>query len=283
MNEDVVARCRAGDISPQIALAQMVLFGDTPDPERLAEVARDEPAGSPLASLAELAHRHRDRLPELAEVVADGLDPHGPDMVAATAALFDRLARKAPEAAVAFYSLGDPGLLDEATQELVGVIRRWSPVEGANVLDFGCGIGRVALALAPLAASVIGLDVSAAMIEQARARGSGAANVRFEVSNGRDLSPLADASIDVMVAADSFPFLVRAGREVLDRQMSEAARVIRPGGELLVFNWSYRWDPAADQAEVRDMAARHGFVVAAAGEKPFTIWDATGFRLTRQA
>lgn len=281
MNEDVLARCRAGEISPQIALAQLLLYGGRPDPAELAARAAAEPAGSPLHALAALAERHRDRLPALAQVVADGLDADGPDVIAATATLFDRLAHEAPEAAVAFYSLGDPALLAEATDELAGVIRAWARVEGADVLDFGCGIGRVAFALAPVAKSVLAMDVSAAMVEQARARDPGT-GVRFAVGNGRDLALVDDRSIDVMVAADSFPFLVRAGADVLDHYLAEASRVIRPGGDLLVFNWSYRGDPAGDVAEAQALADRHGFALTRAGERPFTIWDGTGFQLTRQ-
>lgn len=75
---------------------------------------------------------------------------------------------------------------------------------------------------------------------------------------------------------DSFPYLVRAG--VLDAQLSEIARMLRPGGDLLVFNWSYRGDEAADAAEAAGAA---GFTCLRSGERPFSIWDASGFHLRR--
>ena len=56
-------------------------------------------------------------------------------------------------------------------------------------------------------------------------------------------------------------------------------RALRPGGDLLVFNWSYRGDPARDEAEAR---ATPGFDVLRAGERPFRIWDGVGFHLRRR-
>ena len=271
---EVFDAVRAGAISPAIALARLALSGDAPDPERLAAMAEADPALQPLA---ELAAGRGERLAKLASLARGGMDPDGPDMVAATAALFDRLAGEAPEAGVAFYSLGDPQLLDAATAELVGVVRDWVPVEGRRVLDLGCGIGRVAIALAPRAAEVVGIDVSPAMVAEAARRGGGVA--RFAVANGRDLREWPDARFDLVLAADSFPYLVRAG--ILETQLAEIARVLAPGGELVVFNWSYRGDAQADVDEAARLAAAYGFELVRAGERPFTIWDAAGFHLRK--
>lgn len=275
MTEEVLRACAAGDISPQIAVARLVLSGALVDPEALAARAAGEPAGSPLREVAELAAAHAPRLAKLGRIAAGGLDPEGPDLLAATAALFDRLAGEEPEAAVAFYSLGDPALLAAATAELVAVVRDWAPVEGRAVLDFGSGIGRAAIALAPYAGRVVGVDISAGMVEQARARAAGMANVSFDVSDGGAL-PFPDAGFDLVLAVDSFPYLVRAG--VVGAQLAEMARVLRPGGDLLVFNWSYRGD---DVADAREAAGAEGFAVVRSGERPFAIWDGTGYHLRR--
>lgn len=269
---DALALCAAGAISPQVALARLVLTGEPIDPDAIATGAAE---GSPLREVARLAREHHRKLDRLRRLAVSGMGPEGEDLVAATAALFDRLAAEEPEAAVAFYSLGDPGLLAAATAELVEVVRRWTPVENARVLDFGCGIGRVAIALAPHAAEVTGVDVSAGMVKEARRRTSGHANLFFAATDGRAL-PFADASFDLAVAADSFPYLVRAG--VLEAQLAELARVLRPGGDLLVFNWSYRGDEGADS---REGAGAVGFTCLRSGERPFAIWDASGFQLRR--
>lgn len=280
MNGGLVEAVRKGAVSPQIALARLVLAGALPAQDELDALAAVEPAGSPVVALADLARPRRARLAALGAVAARGLDPDGPDLLAATAALFDRLAAEEPEAAVAFYSLGDPALLDAATAELLAVIRAWVPVAGADVLDLGCGIGRVAIPLAREAGSVVGLDLSAAMVAQAQARAGSLANARFAVG-GRDLAGIVDASLDLVLAIDSFPYVVRAGAAVLDGLVAEIARVLRPGGRLVVFNWSYRGDAAADRVEAERVGGGHGLALERAGDTPFGIWDATGYQLVR--
>lgn len=247
--------------SPQIALIRL-LFDGAPLPE--------------TGPVADLVRAHPERVEQARALVAAGLDP--PDSVEGARALFDRLAAQAPEAGVALYSLGAPDLLDAATAEMVQVIADWHPLAGATVLDFGCGIGRVARAMAACGAEVIGLDVSPAMIAEARRR---AGEARYLVGDGRGLRGIADESIDLMLAADSFPYLVASG--LLDDHLAEARRVLRPGGSLIVFNWSYRGSLDADAEEAQRLARAHGLDVVRSAERPFAIWDAAGFQLVRGA
>lgn len=265
-NAIVEAHAR-GEISREIALARLLLTGEAPAP------------GTLPPALETLAEAHRDRLEPLAALARQGFDANDPS---SAAALFDRLATEAPEAAVAIYSLGDPTLLAAATAELVAVIDAWVPVTGRSILDLGCGIGRVAAALAPAATSVIGVDVSRGMIAEAKRRTAGIPRLRFVATEGRRLFP-ADATMDLIIVADSLPFLVQAGDVVLDEALAEFTRLLRPGGDLLVFNWSYRGDPERDVADARSVAARFGYDLLRAGERPFAIWDGTAFHLRRAA
>ncbi|HYZ61712.1 MAG TPA: class I SAM-dependent methyltransferase [Acetobacteraceae bacterium] len=248
-------------MSPQIALIRL-LFTGAPLPE-------DGP-------VADLARAHPERVAQARALIAAGLDP--PDTVEGTRALFDRLAAEAPEAGVALYSLGDPTLLDAATRELVDVIEAWHPLEGQAVLDFGCGTGRAARAMAGRGADVIALDLSEGMIAEARRRGG---RVRYLVGDGQGLGGLPDHSLDLVLAADSLPYLVAAGGGLLDRHIVDMARVLRPGGALIAFNWSYRGDVARDAEEAARLAAENGFELTRSAETPFTIWDAAGFMLVK--
>jgi SAM-dependent methyltransferase len=263
--DTVMARFAAGEISREIALAQLLLSGEVPDTAALPP------------AIADLARAQQARLPALAALAKRGFDGATP---ADTAALFDRLAIEAPEAGVAFYSFGDPTLLATATAELVDVIRDWARIDGRDVLDFGCGIGRVAIALAPFARQVVGVDVSAGMVDQARHRAAALPNLSFAHGDG-EVIPLADRVVDVIVAADCFPFLVQAGEAAVERQFAEFARVLRSGGELIVCNWSYRGDDARDIADAHAVGGRHGFGVIEAGARPFAIWDGRGFLFRR--
>ena len=275
----ILEQCASGEISPRIALSRMLLAGALPDPAVLRQLAAERGDSSALAEMATLAERHRDQLPTLQKLAQSGLSPDGDDMIAATARLFDRLAADAPAAGVAFYSFGDAETLAAATAELVEVIRSWAPPQGRRVLDFGCGIGRLAIALADEAADVLALDVSAGMVAEARRRAGPRPNLVFVESNGRDLAPTPAASVDLLIAADSLPYVIRAG--MIDRFMEEAARVLTRCGDLLVFNWSYRGDPDQDRQEAEALASRFGFSLLRAGEQPFRIWDASAFHLRR--
>jgi hypothetical protein len=86
------------------------------------------------------------------------------DAVAAIREQFDRAVAVAPEASVALYSLGSADIVDRATTEIV-LLR-----PDAAVLDVGCGIGRLERFLAPQVGAITAIDVSAAMIEEARRR-----------------------------------------------------------------------------------------------------------------
>lgn len=61
------------------------------------------------------------------------------------------------------------------------------PVRDGTALDFGCGVGRLTQALARHFPSVVGVDVSPAMIRSARERNREPERVRFEVNPYPDL------------------------------------------------------------------------------------------------
>lgn len=71
---------------------------------------------------------------------------------------------------------------------------------GKRVLDLGCGDGRFALGLAPLALSIDGLDPDPDAIKAARknARQAAIENVHFRVGAAQKL-PYPDASVDVVL------------------------------------------------------------------------------------
>lgn len=106
-------------------------------------------------------------------------------------------------------------------------------VEGANVLDLGCGEGYVGRQiLARGAASVTGIDISAEMIENARAQipaESGDA-LTYAVGDAWELAHFADDSFDLVVCVFLFNYLDRAA---MTATMKEVARVLRPGGRFV--------------------------------------------------
>ncbi len=82
-------------------------------------------------------------------------------------------------------------------------LRAWGGpplVLGKRVLDLGCGDGRLALGIAPLATRVDGIDPDAGAIAAAKAnaRKAGVRNVRFAAGAAQDL-PYPDAAFDVVI------------------------------------------------------------------------------------
>ncbi|MEM7524465.1 MAG: class I SAM-dependent methyltransferase [Pseudomonadota bacterium] len=67
------------------------------------------------------------------------------------------------------------------------------------VLELGCGTGGTALALAPSAGHVTGVDISSEMIRIATEKGEGAANVSFEKAD-LESGALGDTRYDVVMA-----------------------------------------------------------------------------------
>jgi len=221
------------------------------------------------------------------KAVLDGLEHDGRDgdpeaAVAHWAATFDAAVQRSAEGSVALYALGDPGLLRAATDEVVQFLRAESLLgTGRDLLEIGCGIGRFEAALAPEVRRAVGIDVSAAMIMAAKERCAGLSNVDFRHSSGKDLSLFDDASFDVVLAVDSFPYLVLSGKALVESHTREAARVLRENGRLVILNFSYGGDDARDREEVARLADASGFTVLRAGTRQFSLWDGLVFDLAK--
>jgi FkbM family methyltransferase len=94
-------------------------------------------------------------------------------------------------------------------------------------LDFGCGAGRLSRALAAHFANVVGVDVSASMIETAQALNGDLPNVEFRENASPRLEGIADASVDLVysnMTLQHIPAALAAG------YVSEFFRVLAPGG-----------------------------------------------------
>jgi 2-polyprenyl-6-hydroxyphenyl methylase/3-demethylubiquinone-9 3-methyltransferase len=98
-------------------------------------------------------------------------------------------------------------------------------LQGRLVLDAGCGGGLVAKELAAAGARVVGVDRSLGSLGVARR----AVGDRFRPAQGRlERLPIADASVDVVVAADVLEHLPD-----LPAAVAELARVLAPRGSFV--------------------------------------------------
>lgn len=72
------------------------------------------------------------------------------------------------------------------------------PLLRRSALDFGCGAGRLSIALARRFDKVIGVDISETMIEVAKQNAASVSNVAFIVSRAEGLTEFDDASFDLV-------------------------------------------------------------------------------------
>src|SRR5690606_8533926 len=188
------------------------------------------------------------------------------------------------EASVALYSFGDPELLDAATREVVALLDRLGVLgPGREVLDIGCGIGRFAEALASKVAAYTGIDIASGMIEVARRRCACPPGVTAVPSSGRDLAPFPPGPFGLVLPIDAMPYVHRAGADFTANHFAEAARVLRPGGDFVILNLTYRGDLARDRHELEELAAASGLSVRRNGTRDLRLWDGTTFHLRKPA
>ncbi len=122
--------------------------------------------------------------------------------------------------------------LDERWRERAAELA--APPPGGRALDVACGTGNLALALARRVGGggeVVGLDFSTAMLAEARRKEAaldGAAGVRFEEGDALSL-PYPDASFHAATVGFGARNFAHLGRG-----LAEMARVVRPGGRVVV-------------------------------------------------
>ncbi len=124
--------------------------------------------------------------------------------------------------------------LAPVAERLVGVA---DPQWGAAVLDIGCGPGTATFPAARRVGPggrVHGVDLASAMVAWAErsAQTQGVTQVSFAVGDAEDLGDIADASFDAAISNFGVIFAPDAARVV-----SEAARVLKPGGVFAMSVW----------------------------------------------
>eukprot|EP00965_Chrysotila_dentata_P008046 262284-Pleurochrysis_carterae.AAC.3 len=108
------------------------------------------------------------------------------------------------------------------------------PSGSGRLLDLATGPGEPAkmLAEAMPRTTIYATDVSEDMLDKARSRMQGLSNVEYGIVDMQDMSQFPDASFDVVTACYGYMF-----PEDRQKAVSEAHRVLRPGGTLIATYW----------------------------------------------
>lgn len=133
------------------------------------------------------------------------------------------------------------------TRELLRA--RVGPSRDREVLDAGCGTGANLELLAEFG-RVTGVDLAAEALAHCRARGAD----RLVRASVLDL-PFEDASFDLVLSCD---VLSEVGAPDDERGLAELARVLRPGGHLLLRLPAYAWLGGSRHDRAVDTRHRYG-------------------------
>ncbi|BCW68558.1 SAM-dependent methyltransferase [Arthrobacter sp. NicSoilB4] len=155
----------------------------------------------------------------------------------------------------------DHGLLDP------GVRRAWAdlilpliPLPGSDVADLGCGTGSLSMLLAGAGHRVRGLDLSARMVDAARAKAAGAA----EAAGGR-----LPAAVEFLQGDASAPPYAQAGFDVVlarhvlwalpdpDAALGRWTRLLRGPGTLVLVEGMWGTGAGIPSNECRELVLRH--------------------------
>lgn len=122
-------------------------------------------------------------------------------------------------------ALGNPSFVWRSGQDRrLAIIRRYVALDGARILDVGCGLGLYVRALRRFSSEVYGIDVA---FDRVRRGAADVPNLMLAVS---EQLPFADGFFDLAILNEVI-------EHVFDerRTMQELARVIRPGGHAVFY------------------------------------------------
>ncbi|OGO51678.1 MAG: hypothetical protein A2148_09950 [Chloroflexi bacterium RBG_16_68_14] len=120
-------------------------------------------------------------------------------------------------------ALGNPSFVWRAGQDRrLSLVRRYVPLEGARILDIGCGIGTYVRKLQELSARVYGIDIEPGRVRQGKT-GSLAVGISERL-------PFASGAFDLVLLNEVI-------EHVQDETatLREACRVARPGGHVVIY------------------------------------------------
>jgi ubiquinone/menaquinone biosynthesis C-methylase UbiE len=119
-----------------------------------------------------------------------------------------------------------------ARQRIANVLSLLPDVKGKSLLDVGCGMGTFAIETAARGAFSVGVDMMDTAIKAAQhvAKAEGV-SATFTLADAANL-PLEDKTTDVTIAAD---FTEHLDDATLERVLNELARVMKPGGTLIIY------------------------------------------------
>lgn len=201
-------------------------FGAAPDSKWIVRGPVDD-----LPALLRRASEFLETVDASRAVRNVSLQRNGDGTVAELAVLFDHWLLPADlDYLVALH----PGRGDDQVEDLNFVVDLAGRLDARSAIDFGCGWGAIAMALAGRGLEVTGIDPAKAMLEQARAR-DGAALVQWVQGDGRVLATA--GPVDLVVMTGNIPSIYVTD-EAWDELLVALGAALRPGGHVAFGSWN---------------------------------------------
>lgn len=162
----------------------------------------------------------------------------------------------------AMWMAGDYGVFAQYLEPgALEFFKRLPITPGVRLLDAACGAGQLAIPAARTGAVVTGVDIAANLVEQARMRAKAEGlTIQFDEGDVEDL-PYGDASFDMVISLIGAMFAPRP-----DKVAQELVRVCRPGGRIVMGNWT----PTGFIGQMFKLNATH--VAPPPGMPPPVLW-----------
>jgi SAM-dependent methyltransferase len=140
-------------------------------------------------------------------------------------------------------------------RKVLEALERIVTLSGKRIADVGTGIGHYPMLLARRTGRLYGIESDPSLLAEARRRVAGAHQPNIRIVEGDSVNlPLRDRTVDVVLSADIGP------DDTSLPAVTEALRVLRPGGRLIAIGYYGRDDVAAllePETVARSMDATH--------------------------
>ncbi len=170
-----------------------------------------------------------------------------------------------------FFRSGEINVANEIMPDMLRICGGSRSPLDLNVLEIGCGVGRMTRMLARIFGEVTALDISSEMLAKAKENLRGRENVRLALGDGYSLAGMESERFDF-----AFSFIVFQhipSLSVIESYCSEVFRVLKPGG---LFKFQAQGAPEARQRryntwngvsisleEAERLAGKSGFTIEA--------------------
>ncbi len=149
-----------------------------------------------------------------------------------------------------------------------------------NILEIGCGIGRLIIPMSKIFGEVIGVDVSDEMVKLAKEKTSNITNCKIFQNSGSDISFLKDNYIDFCYSFIVFQHI--PDKIIVENYIREVSRVLKPQG---IFRFQVRgntenkptelttWDGVSfSSKEIHNYAKENNFKILEEGDASEYFW-----------